>query len=424
MSHEESFMNATGIDPGTPEGQTAFHAWLQQNPFIEDQPQNPLQDATNNALLTGAQRAATGGNTYQVQGGEQAGTFGTTGQEAASTTQQQANQSNTTGTQQQNTTGTQNQTTQSSGTTGGVTATTGQRGVTDTLGFGSLLQGGAGAAQAADTTRSNYLSDLVDTGGSGFNQQVDHAVRDSLSGPGMQGVGDSAKGRAAAYATEAVARDNQNQRLAASGQLAGPTATQTLASAGTPFLGSTESGAQASTGTNTGTTNTTGTNNQSTTGSMTQNTDSLGSLLGSSLTSSGQTGTSSAANRQIAAGNQPEQKSSGGGGSVVCNALAKRGLLEPWIVEVEEEYISQHWRTYSRSARGYYLFGPTVARWVGKSKLIAYLCLPIARACSLEVNRRAGSIGRNPWYNKVIYHAFFGFCNLLGCLVPAKPIDI
>lgn len=420
------FMNQTGIDPGTPEGQEAFHSWMDQNPFIVTEPPvtNELQQAGDAALLSGANRAAGGGNTFQVQGGSQQGTFGTQGQEAATTQQQQSQSGSMTGTQQQKTTGTQSQTGTTTGATTGLTSTAGSRGVTDTLGFGSLLQGGAGAAQAADSSRSGFLSDLVDTGGSGFNSQVDQAVRSSLSGPGMQGVGDSAKGRAAAYATEQVANNNLNQRLGASSQLAGPTATQTLASAGNPYLGSTEAGTQASVGTNAGTQSATGTTASDTTGSTAQQTNSLGSLLGSTLTDSAQQGTSAADSRQIAAGNQPEQQNSGGGGSVVCTSLVALGMLEPWLVEVEEQYIHQHWSVYRRAARGYYLFGPALAKLVRKSKIVAYLCLPVAKACSLEVNRRAGSIGRNPWYNKVVYHVFLNFCNLLGCLVPAKPIDI
>lgn len=424
-----------GVDINSPEGQAQFNSWAGQQPGGGQTPSNGptnsnpfsptgtnLNDAANAALLSGATKAAAGGNTYQVQGGAQQGVFNTQGSTSGAQTQQQANQSNTTGTQSQATTGTQNQNTSSTGSTTGLTTTAGQHGVTDTLGFGQLLQGQAPAAQTNDANRNAYLNDLVNTGGSGFNQQVDAAVRQSQSGPGMQGVGQSGQDRAAAYATEAVARDNQNQRLAASSQLAGPTATQTLASAGNPYLGSTDTGVQANVGTQQGQQNTTGTSTSNTSGTSSQNTSSLGNLFSSSLENQSQAGTSAANNTQIAAGNQPEQGSSkSGGGSVVCTALVERGMLDRVIANAEVDYIKENWDTFKRAAKGYYSFGLPIAKWVRRSKVVAVLCWPLASACAKEAARRHGLPIKQRWWRMVAYAGFFVVCDTIGRFVRKEP---
>lgn len=426
MTPEELFQQANpGVDINSPEGQAAFQQWQggQTNPFSPSG--TNLDDAANQALLSGATRAAGGGNTYQVQGGNQQGAFGTVGQEANTGSQTQTQQTAQTGTQTQAGTGTQQQVANTTGTTAGNTTTSNTRGVNDTLGFGSLLQGGVGGAQTADASRGTFLQDMVDTGGAGFGQQVDRAVRASQSGPGMQGTGDNAKDRAAGYAAEGVAMDNANQRLNASQQLAGPTATQTLAGAGTPYLGTTDTGTQATTGTQQQTANTTGSTTNNTTGTTQQNSSSLGSLLSSSLQNQSQGGVSSAANTQIAAGNQPEQTTSGGGGggSVVCSALVERDMLSRTLVVEEAQYIAGHWPKFKQAAKGYYLFGVPLAKQVRKHHWVANLCLPIACACATEAARRGGSFRQKRWFNVVAYKAMFVTCHSLGWFV-RKPATI
>lgn len=330
----------------------------------------PLGDAVNQALMSGAVGAAVGGNTQQVQGSNQAGSFvsqgdqtsqqtsgqtgtttnttvgtgqqtnigtgnvdtrGTTQTNTAGTTEQVGsnygtsantgtsvgttqqdstntgfNNQNTTGTVNTNNQGTSNQissgtTTQqgktqgttsgtsNQATTGTVAGTSAQQGtsttgVVDTLGFGGLLQGAGSTALTNDAARNAFLHDVMATGGNQFKSQVDQAVRQSLSGPGMSGVGESAQGRAAGYAAEQVARQNLNQRLNAAEQLAGPTALSTLVGAGNPYLGSTntsnvtgqtgQTSQQNVLGTNTGVSTTlndsVGQNNQTTTGQTTE----------------------------------------------------------------------------------------------------------------------------------------------------------
>tara|TARA_R110000868_G_scaffold18653_5_gene81630 strand:- start:51 stop:1298 length:1248 start_codon:yes stop_codon:yes gene_type:complete len=409
-----------GFDLNTPEGNAQYRRWLADqndggapnptvsspgpgpnaNPFSPTGVNttvapvtNPLADAANTALLSGAARAAGGGNTYQVQGGNQEGAFATTGSEGSASSQQQQQFSNTRGIQDQATTGR--------------TTNTGATGVTDTLGFGNLLKEGVGDAKTNDATRNNFLTDLVKTGGEGFNAQVDQAVRQSQSGPTMNGVGDSGKDRAAAYATEAVARNNMGERLQGAAQLAGPTAATSLASAGNPYLGQT--------------TNNTGVNTSNTAGSTEQSTGSFGNLLSSSLSQQTQGGTSSAANTQIAAGNQPEQTTSGGGGgSIICTALAQEGLLSNELVAESTAFIYSNWEHYKRAARGYYCWANGVIAGIHRYRWLARLVLPFARACSQEAARRNGMEVPKRWYNVAIYHTVFQFCNFIGRFVKAN----
>ena len=395
------------VDINTPEGNAALQGFVANGGDGGSNPFSPtgsnIQNAADNALLSGAQKAAAGGNTYQVQGGNQQGQFATQGQEAQSQVGMQAQQGTTTGQQTQDTTGTSRTT--------GTTSTTGQHGVVDTLGFGQLLKGGEGAAAEADKTRGGFLSDLVDTGGAGFNDQVDAAVRSSLSGPGMQGVGDSAKARAAGYATEAVARNNLNERLNATQQLAGPTAQQTLAASGNPYLGSTDSNTAVQDSTTQGTTHTTG--------NTTQQQNTFGTTLANSLTNQSQAGASSANNTQIAAGNQPEQGTtkSGGGGSVICSALAGRGMLPEAWVDAETAYIYANYEKFARAARGYYLWANRVAQWVKKNALVAWLCWPVAYGCSYEATRRSETleaVKKRKLTCTLIYHVTFQLCDFIG----------
>jgi hypothetical protein len=389
-----------------------------ENPYSPsgtNQPTSPLNSAIDNALYTGAVASGTGGNTRQVQGGNQTGTFDSSGTQAqTSNTGQVSSGSNT---MNQATTGTQTQ----AGESQGLTAQTGKSttGVVDTLGFGDLLKGQAGAATTNDTTRNAYLSDLVNTGGSNFNDQVAAATNQAMSGPGMQGVGQAAQGRAVGSAVSQVARNNQGERLAASNQLAGPTATTNLAGAGNAYLGQTND--TSNIGTNLGKTSTTGTTASNTTGSATN--EAAMSGFSDLLNNQSSTGTSNASNRQVAYGDAPEQKTSGGGGSVVCTALGERGLLPRWMLEAELVHVQNNPEKFKTAAKGYYSYGVRLAKMVRKSKLIAYLCLPFAKGCAYEAARQDAS--RNlPFFlgPALCYYTFFLSNFFIGLFIPGEPV--
>lgn len=421
-----------------------------------------LNQAMQNALQNGVNQIGPG-NTNQVQGGFQQGAFNSQGTQ----TQQQTNLQNQVGSQtsQQAQTGTQqnvgtqtSQTGQEQRSTGSQFGTsentqTGQQqtsqqgqsttGVVDTLGLGSLLQAQAGSAQATDAARTAYLTDLMQNGGTGYQQQVQGAVNNALSGPTMQGVGDSAQARAAGYAAAQVARTNEDQKLAAAQQLAGGTAATNLVNAGNAYLGQTQATNNTGTsnsqntantytgqtntnntsGSSTGTTNTANTtntsNNTNTTGTSNTSTASLSDLLSSSLSS----GQSSAQNAQAAYGTTPQQSSSsGGGGSVVCTALFERGMLPRWMLEEELLHVRMNRKKFYSAAKGYLLWGVPLAKLVRRSKIVALLCLPIAKACTYEAVRRTEGLELPKfWLNVGIYKGFYWFNTLLGKCLPGKP---
>lgn len=381
------------------------------------------------------------GNNNQIQGGAQTGAFqsGSTQQQSqsqlGSTTGTSTQQQQTGGTSQENQSGTSQ--TQQQGTNLGQTTNVGQTttGVKDTLGFGDLLKGGASAAQGTDASRTAYLTDLMSNGGSAFQDQVKAATNQALSGPTMQGVGDSAGARAAGYAAANVARTNQDQRLNAAAQLAGPTATQTLASAGNPYLGSTaetaNTGTQQQNTTNTGVSQnqsantgaTTGTSNAS--GTSNQLTASMTDLINQASSS----GTSNAQNAQAAYGTTPSQTTSGGGGgSVICTVLGERGLLPEWMLIEEIIHIKSHAKRFHSAAKGYLFWGEAVARLARRNKFVAYLCLPLAKACAYEASRRARkeTLTHRDQLPKffipiVAYWTFFIGTTILGQFIPGKP---
>lgn len=167
-----------------------------------------------------------------------------------------------------------------------------------------LVNSQLGQAGQRDASTSSYLTDFMNTGGTGFNSQVDQAVRRSMTGAGMSGAGDSARARAAGYAGAEVARNNAGQRLAAAAQLAGPNATQQALGAISPLLARTStqagggtqstSGQNVSSGTNYSSGSTTNTGQQSSSGTSNQSTNntSIGSSQGSNLQQGTQSSTS------------------------------------------------------------------------------------------------------------------------------------
>ena len=412
--------------PATPAPVTA--------PATTTSPGSALSSLVGSVGTGAAALNGVGGNSSQVQGGAQTGTLNTntatTGGTAGSSSSVNTNQSS--GASTNTTTGSNTGATTNAGTTSGMssqqfaqllsalTQTQGgqtQQGASattntpiDTVGFTNALQQLLGGAVQADQARGAFLGDVMQTGGSGFNSQVDKAVRQSLSGPGMTGTGESAAARAAGYAAADVARNNLGQRLQAAGQLAGPSTTGTMAQQGQGLLGQssstnygsaatnqsttgttqntsgTSSGVNSGTNTNTGTT--TGNNTQTATGAQANN--SVSSSLGNTLNSMAQnTGTSSAATGNsvaAAAGNTPTQTTSGGGGG--CYLTTVLGFPAEDIraaVEYKLQKVKSKWMPI-----GYSIYGPPLARLVLKHKFLERLLRPISLSILNEELRLAG----------------------------------
>jgi hypothetical protein len=396
-------------------------------------------------------------NFRQVQNAAQAGQFNTTGTTA--TNQQQTTGQTGTSNQQQTTNqvGTTEQqqlsqelknyleqqqsakqgTTDQTATQHAVTSTSDTSKPIDTLGFGALLQGQQGSAQATDTSRNAFLQDVMNTGGTGFNSQVNQAVRDSLSGPTMTGVGESAGSRAAAYAAEQIARNNMGQRLTASEQLAGPTAVETLSTTANPYIGKQTD----STGVTDSTTNTKGTYNETgtNTNTGTSSTTGLSNLLGTNTTagtsnttgsnaSTGWTnllgttnesnaGTSTAQSSQAAAGLIPEGKQvSSGGGCVLCTVGLELGLFRtPRLLRHVIDYkLNKAWSRFRSAARGYFFLYTPFAKWLLDHPRVAAHILPLAKMVvyeELRVSGRRIPFKVGPWLIHWIGH---GLCALVG----------
>lgn len=382
----------------------------------------------------------TGGNYNQTQNSVQGGQFVTTGQNVqqqqgtsgSTTAQNTVGQTSQTGTQETQNTGQSSQTDNINQTTSGTqTSNTSGNNVTeaiDTLGFGQLLKDQIGNATATDAHRTGWLSDVMDTGGSGFQSQIDQAVRRSQSGPSLTGAGGSSQARMAAYATDEVARNNMNQRLAASQQLAGPTAVTTLSQAANPFIGQN----QTTSGTNTtnNTSNTTGTNTSTGTtsnqGSMnsTSLTDQLQSMVGSqtgwqNLFSQGaesQAGATTAQSSQSGAGNIPQGAPVKSGGCVLCTAAIELGYEKNLRVlrRVIAYKLGPGWKSFRLAARGYFaLFGP-IANFLLDHPRLAALFYPLAKKVvyeELRVSGRSLPFRLDAW---VVHWTGDALCRLIG----------
>ncbi len=420
---------------------------------------NPNGAANNfNQSQTAQQGGAyeTTGNTANTQhtntGATTAGTQNVTNQQATT------NQQNTTGVQdttQSQTGGTTQNTTQqqqgattgtSTGTTSNTTSGTATTKVDDALGFGALLQGQKSGALTSDTARTGFLSDLVTTGGSAFAPQVDAAVRGAMSGPGLNGAGESARARASGYAAANIARNNTDQRLQGAAQLAGPTAVTSLAGAANPYLGSTVSQTGTNVGTSTGTTtgtsigSATGTNNstnfsdlvgqvknqqasigsgtstgvQDTTNNQTQT--GFQDLVSSST--EGTKGKATGSSAQQAAGliPQAQQVATGGGGCIICTAGLHHGLWKhKRLLRLAVRHKTQ--MAYSRfrhAIAGYFFLFTPIARFCLSHRLASQVSLPIARAVVYEEVRIAGRgvpFKVVPW---ALHWTWHGVCSIAG----------
>lgn len=288
-----------------------------------------------------------GGNFATSQVGGQTGAYGSYG------TSNQTQSGNQTQNQNQSSTGSQTQT---------GTSTT-SSGVSAPFDVGALVDYQLDTAGVKDRATNEYLLDFMRTGGTGFQSQVDQAVRNSLSGPQMSGAGDSARARAAGYAGAQIGRTNADQRLQAANQLRGPNATASVLGATTPLFGTTQAT------TNTGTSNTA----QNTAG--TSNTIDFQSLVGNEATGGTATGQSS----QQAGGLVPQGQPVQTGGCVVCTAYVARGAMHRGAIRRAAAYKKREWKRYGTSLTGYLTVGPFIARAILKYSLFARLFRPIAR---------------------------------------------
>lgn len=405
---------------------------------------NQTQNATTNQNTTGTSDQTSLQSTNQNQSGTSIGT--TSGQ----TTSQGQTTQNDIGSQLVNAATQNNQSTATNGaarTTDTGLQSTSQSGTSRQVGqvagnastrayspvdVTGALNSQVGGLSASDANVRSYLTDFMQNGGTGFNSQVDKAVRQAQSGPNMTGAGQSAQARAAGYAASDVARNNAGQRLQAASQLSGPTGLGTLTSQIAPLMGSdtTQQQTNATMG-NTSTAGTTASNNTSnqlssnlanTTGTQTAQTGTQSNNASSQNTTGGQqsSGTNYAANNatttgassnattgntssnlsgvnfQNLVGNEENSGSATGqstssnigtappgaqqsGGCVVCTAYVSKGWMSPGAVRraVKWKLAQPKYRT---SIYGYMLYGPFLARLVLSSRLFASVFYPVARA--------------------------------------------
>jgi hypothetical protein len=264
---------------------------------------------------------------------------------------------------------------------------------------------------------------------------MDTAIRASQSGQ-VQNSGENAKARIGAYAAEKVAQDNQNLRLSAAQQLAGPTAVTTLAGAGNPYLG------QTATNTNVGNiTGTTANNNVSnTTGSTTNNTNTVGNTttagtqntaqqnqtagttnsatqsqqLQNTLSkllsneTSDQQGVSGGLTSVNSVGKQPVQQS-GGGMSVICTVLQKHGLLDTELVRAEVAYFRASKDKHFNAWKAYYAWGRKFAKWLDGRPVAMGLTAAVVKRLIAVPAGKGGFVAKLCWHTLLFGHHVAGW---------------
>jgi len=374
------------------------------------------------------------GNTLQTQAGTQNQT--TTGQQ--NTTGSQTN----TGTQATNQTQTGQTATTGQQTDTGTQATTGQSttttGVNTPFDLSGLVNSQIASAGEQDAAKTGFLTDFMQTGGTGFNSQVDQAIRGSLTGAQMTGAGDSARARAAGYGAAQVARNNAGERLQAASMLGGPSGVSQNVSALTPLMGKTENTATSGTAATNNTSqtqqlqdtaskllgqvNTTG--QQDTTGSNTSagtsNTMDLQKLVGSE----NQSGTAGGQSISQGTGVAPAGQQVKSGGCVVCTAYVSKGQMKPGAVRRACRFKQANWHKYGTSLTGYLLWGPFIARAVLYSEWSARIIRPLARAVLYEEVRLSAPTRLRKRWDAYITHEVFDLLSWpVGALMIAVGMD-
>lgn len=309
------------------------------------------------------------GNYNQVQNAVQGGQFGTAGTSDQTSTQ----------TTQQTTQGTQKTTPD------------------DVYGFGQLLRDQAGGATATDAARTSWLTDVMNTGGTGFQQQLDAGIRNSLSGPQMTGAGGSAQARAAGYAAANVGRNNMGERLGAAQQLAGGNATglTALASAAQPYgVGQTTS----------------------TTGS----TSGLSNLI--TQAKEAQAGTTAAQSSQAGAGQIPEGQPVKTGGCVLCTAAIELRLSKHHRVlrKVIKHKLVTDAKRFHPAAKGYFTVFTPLADWLIDHPRMAKVLWPLAKAVVYEELRVAGRKLPLRTWAWMVHWTGHAFCDVIGRALPVR----
>lgn len=440
--------NPTDGGPGTGENfGDRFNTWVGQSGLA---PQGWTDSTTPSTVYgnpggQGGLADVPGQNYRQDQTGHQGGAFDTsnvtnlnqnrvTGSSAGSNTSGTNFQS---GSNKSSGSNTQDITTGQKGDTSGKTDYTGSSvtGAVDTLGFGGLLKGAAPGVQASDAERSAFLSDVMKTGGSQFGSQVDQAVRNASSGPGLTGAGDSARARAAGYAGAQVARNNLDQRLGAAKELAGPTGLQTLSTAANPYIGqkTDTSGSQVTSGTSnlTGFQNLVGSNksdgsneskggNTGTTDSTTSGFDNLISK-GNENQSGTATGDSASSARGVIP--QAQQVSTGGGGCVLCTVATELGLFRNLRVLRRVIDFKMRRQRFSSASRGYFFMFTPVAVYLLSRPKLARLLYPIARAVVYEELRLSGRRLPLRVWAWIVHWAVHSICAAVGKLPVPKGVQ-
>ena len=392
-------------------------------------------------LALAVQGAGVMPNTTQVQGGQQAGYFDSTGvtDTTGSKTTAGTDRSTSSGVDLTQQTGSRDVTGATSGARTGVTqteqagttvedltgrgTTAGTTRVADTLGLGSLLKDQSGAATSADKARQSFLESLVNQGPKEQQALTQAAVNQALSGPGMFGTGEGAQARAAGNAAAQVGLQSLAQQLEAARQLAGPTATTTLVGAGTPYLGQDTTGttesSQSKEGSTAGATTatesgiqTSDTTQRETSGSLTDVSRRAESLnlrdlveATSGTTTEDQSGTSGNVGVTAGIGTTPPASTSSGGGCVACTAYVDVGWKAHRIVRAAAEY-KLSLPKYRRSLAGYSVYGPALARLIQRSPLFAKLFFPVARAVLYEELRLAGRVSQSSKWASLCHFGF------------------
>lgn len=361
-------------------------------------------DTTQHGAQTGSYGST--GTTAQQQSGQRKENLSEVGRQTGtsevlgSTSQQQTTQGTTAGTSTNATQGTSAQTTAGQQATTG--ATTAKTTVDTPFDIASLVQQQLPGQAQSDAQRTAWLQSTMRDGNPQFRQQIDEAVRGSLTGPQTTGAGDSARARMASYGVDRVARNDMNSRLAAAGMLGDTTGLTKTVGAVAPLYGKTESGtqtgvtsstgqtqgtqAQTSTGANTSTTNQNVTG-QSSTGQSTT-TDQISqlareadtmdfqSLVGNETTQGVADGSSVAR----AFGTAPEGQPVKTGGCVVCTAFVSMGGMPADDVRKAVLWKLSQRSKYATAVDGYMLYGPTLAKLVLDKPWFARWFRPIARA--------------------------------------------
>lgn len=363
------------------------------------------QGTLDSILKSLGQGNVNGGNTDQTSGSSQSGGFTTDNTTGQKTDQQTKGTVVSNGSTTSN--GTTNQT--NVGSTNTNTSGTSTQEVVDKLGLGDLIKSQTAGTAASDEARRNFLTDTMQTGGSQFQSQLDQGIRSSLTGPQMTNAGDSARARAAGYSAAQTGRNNLDERLAASSQLAGPTGSGTLVQQGSPLLGKTTTDNSSTIGTslnnlvgtntNTGTSNNTDTTNMDTAGAMSGTSNTDGTATGSSLSHS--------------FGNTPIAQQSSGGGCFVCSALATVGKCDPEDVRMAVRY-----KLYKRRSKnmpvGYSLYGPLLAKLVLRYSLVQRLVGPLALRVLEEELRLAGKVSGFSFLNWALHFSWHYSSGALG----------